>query len=96
MSSDFISEPRYLVSGPVKLDLEDERLWRDEKPVKLGGKAFLVLKTLISRPGVMITKDAFFELVWTDAARQRIFARIKDFRKFSKFSWEGLVCQINA
>lgn len=55
---------RYLVAGPVRLDCRDERLWRDGRPVALGGKALAFLRTLMERPKTLVTKDELFEAVW--------------------------------
>src|SRR3712207_5026478 len=55
---------RYLLSGPYRLDLRDERLWRGGEPVRLGGKAFALLRALMLHPQTLVTKDELFELVW--------------------------------
>lgn len=58
---------RSLVTGQVRLDLDDERLFREGRPVKLGYKPFLVMKTLMSAPGVLISKEELLETVWSGA-----------------------------
>src|SRR3712207_669177 len=55
---------RYLLSGPYRLDLRDERLWRGGEPVRLGGKAFALLRALMLHPQTLVTKDELFEQVW--------------------------------
>jgi TolB-like protein/DNA-binding winged helix-turn-helix (wHTH) protein len=59
---------RYLIAGPIRLDLHDARVWRDEAPVRLGGKAFELLHALMDNPQVLVTKDALFERVWNGLA----------------------------
>ncbi|RJF90328.1 winged helix-turn-helix domain-containing protein [Sphingomonas cavernae] len=55
---------RYLLAGPIRLDTRDERLWRDGKPVRLGGKAFGLLRVLMETPATLVTKDELFDRVW--------------------------------
>ena len=59
---------RYLVAGPVCLDCQDERLWLDGKPVRLGGKALALLRALMERPLSLVSKDELFEAVWPGLA----------------------------
>jgi TolB-like protein/DNA-binding winged helix-turn-helix (wHTH) protein len=59
---------RYLIAGPIRLDLHDARIWRDEMPVRLGGKAFELLHALMDNPQKLVTKDALFERVWNGLA----------------------------
>jgi len=59
---------RILVSGPFRLDLADERLWRDEAPVPLGGKALALLRVLMDTPQTLLTKDELFDRVWPGLA----------------------------
>ena len=56
------------MAGPLTLDCADERLWMDRKPVRLGGKAFLLLKALMERPRTLVTKDELFDAVWPGLA----------------------------
>ena len=48
------------------LDCEDDRVWRDGKPVRLGGKAIALLRVLMEHPRTLVTKDSLFERVWPD------------------------------
>lgn len=59
---------RLLVAGPYRLDLADERVWRDETPLRLGGKAFALLRALMERPQVLVTKDELYEQAWRGLA----------------------------
>jgi TolB-like protein/DNA-binding winged helix-turn-helix (wHTH) protein len=56
------------VAGELILDRDDERLWRGNHPVRLGGKAFLLLRTLMERPRTLVTKDELFEAAWPSLA----------------------------
>jgi TolB-like protein/DNA-binding winged helix-turn-helix (wHTH) protein len=53
-----------LQAGPFRLDLRDERLWRDGQPVRLSGKPLALLRCLMERPQTLVTKDEIFDLVW--------------------------------
>lgn len=55
---------RYLDAGRLRLDCRDERLWLDDQPVRLGGKALALLRLLMEQPQMLVTKDAIFETVW--------------------------------
>lgn len=59
---------RYLQAGSIRLDREDERLWKDGEPVSLGQKSFAIIKALMENPQILITKDELFERVWPDLA----------------------------
>ncbi|MDH3601008.1 MAG: hypothetical protein OEU26_15405 [Candidatus Tectomicrobia bacterium] len=42
--------------GPFRLDIGDERLWREAKPLRLTAKAFAVLRYLVEHAGQLVTK----------------------------------------
>ena len=63
-----MTERRYLVAGPIRLDRADERLRLSGKPVRLGGKAFALLKMLMERPRTLVTKVELFDAVWPGLA----------------------------
>ena len=42
-----LDEPDLLVAGPLRLDVRDERVWLGGEPVRLGGKAFALLRRLM-------------------------------------------------
>lgn len=63
-----MEQHRYLIAGPIWLDCQDERLWRDGRTVRLGGKAVAMLRTLMERPRTLVTKDELFESVWPGLA----------------------------
>jgi TolB-like protein len=51
--------------GPFCLDAEGEVLLRGAEPVALGRRAVVLLRTLIERPGVVISKEALIEAAWS-------------------------------
>ena len=57
-----------LVAGPVWLDRRDEHLWVNGTAVKLGGKAFAILRALMERPQALVTKDELFDCAWPGLA----------------------------
>jgi len=61
-----MSQPRYLVADQFWLDCLDERLWVKGTASKLVGKPVALLKALMERPHVLVTKDELFEQVWPD------------------------------
>ncbi len=58
---------RFMCFGVFRMDLADERLWLDDKHVRLTPKAFAMLRYLIERPGQLVTKEALLDAVWPDA-----------------------------
>ncbi len=63
-----MDQHRYLISGPIRLDRKDERVWRNGQEVRLGGKALGLLRALMERPRTLVTKDELFDIVWPGIA----------------------------
>src|SRR5882672_10597401 len=61
-----VQEEKILYFDSYKLDLEADQLWRNQENVKLTPKALAVLCLLVTRPGQVVTKDEFFQTVWSD------------------------------
>jgi DNA-binding winged helix-turn-helix (wHTH) protein/predicted ATPase len=59
---------RILRFGPYRLDLLDERLFREDAHVRLGHKAFAVLAHLATDAGRLVTKDDLLNAVWPNTA----------------------------
>lgn len=59
---------RYLLAGPLRLDLQDERAWQGTEPLKLSGKALALLRMLMLSPRQLVTKEAIFDEVWNGLA----------------------------
>jgi DNA-binding winged helix-turn-helix (wHTH) protein/predicted ATPase len=59
-----MQQPQCLIFGPFRLDLRDERLWRDHEATPLSPKTFAVLRCLVTQAGQLVTKEALFEAVW--------------------------------
>ncbi len=49
---------------PFRLDVDDERLWRDGSELKLRRKPFAILKYLAMNPKRLVTQDELIEAVW--------------------------------
>src|SRR5438128_355857 len=49
---------------PFRLDVSDERLWRDGTELKLRRKPFAILKYLATHPKRLVTQDDLIEAVW--------------------------------
>ena len=53
---------------PFRLDVGDERLWRDGHVIALRPKTFAVLRHLIEHSGRLVTRDELFSAVWAGTA----------------------------
>lgn len=56
--------PRLLTVGKLSLDLEKQKLLRGSKTYSLTPKEFVLLKTLMERPGQIITRKTLMKQVW--------------------------------
>src|ERR1700676_5306232 len=54
--------------GPFRLDTDAEILFRGAEPIVLGQRAVALLRLLVERAGVPVTKDALFEAAWPGLA----------------------------
>ncbi|HEV2699741.1 MAG TPA: AAA family ATPase, partial [Terriglobales bacterium] len=52
--------------GRFRLDLTNECLWQGTRAISLRPKAFAVLKVLVDRPGLLVTKQQVLDAVWPD------------------------------
>lgn len=52
--------------GRFRLDLTNECLWQGTRAISLRPKAFAVLKVLVERPGLLVTKQQVLDAVWPD------------------------------
>ncbi len=52
--------------GLYRLDLTEARLWRGKQEVRLTGKAFAVLRYLVTHAGELVTKDDLFQAIWPE------------------------------
>ncbi len=50
--------------GPFRLDTQNELLYRGSEPVPLGRRAVALLRVLLERPGVLVSKDVLIEAAW--------------------------------
>jgi DNA-binding winged helix-turn-helix (wHTH) protein len=54
--------------GPFRLDTQAHLLLRDSAPVALGRRAIALLRTLVERPGTLVSKDELLEAAWPGRA----------------------------
>ena len=59
-------ENRELGFGPFRLELDNMRLWRGKRQIKLKKTPLAVLSYLVSRPDQLVTKDALLIAVWEE------------------------------
>jgi predicted ATPase/class 3 adenylate cyclase len=50
------------------LDTQDDLLFRGSEPAALGRRAIALLRTLVERPGALVSKDALIEAAWPGQA----------------------------
>lgn len=69
--------------GPYRLDLAGARLWRGKHALRLTGKAFAVLRHLVTHAGELVTKDELFAAVWprTVVSDDALASCIKELRQ---------------
>src|SRR5690242_20569849 len=51
--------------GPFRLNTEAGLLLRGTEPAALGKRAIALLRTLVERPGELVSKDALIEAAWS-------------------------------
>src|SRR5271167_4188616 len=51
--------------GPFRLDPDTEILFRGAEPVPLGSRAVSLLRVLVERPGVPVSKHSLIEAAWS-------------------------------
>jgi DNA-binding winged helix-turn-helix (wHTH) protein len=50
--------------GPYRFDLGAEQVWRGKHAVKLTPKALVLLRTLVTRAGEVVTKEELLQTGW--------------------------------
>ncbi|GIU93145.1 MAG: DNA-binding response regulator [Acidimicrobiia bacterium] len=81
-------EPRTLRLGPLTVDLEGCRVWRDEEEIHLTPTEFKLLVELAGRPQQVFTREMLLERVWgydylgdsrlVDVTVQRLRSKIEE------------------
>ncbi len=56
---------KHFLFGDFRLDVDERRLLRGTEPVDLNGRYFDALVLLVSEPGQLISKERFFDEVWS-------------------------------
>ena len=57
-------EPKVIVSGKLKLDIEAKRLYIDDKEIRLTVKEFDILKLLAENPGKIYSREQLLTMIW--------------------------------
>jgi two-component system OmpR family response regulator len=63
--------PTVLEVGELRLDPAGREVWRGETPVALSRKEFVLLETLMRRPGRVLSRDFLLEHAWDVAYESR-------------------------
>src|SRR4029077_5730828 len=58
---------RYICFGTYHLDLKKEELFKDGARVKLAGKVYQAVSTLLQKPGEIVTREELRLQLWPDA-----------------------------
>lgn len=58
------AEPKVIVSGKLKLDIEAKRLYIDDNEIRLTVKEFDILKLLAENPGKIYSREQLLTLIW--------------------------------
>src|ERR1700757_5239261 len=59
---------RFYAFGPFRLDARSDTLVGPHGPVALGQRACVLLRTLVSQPGVLVTKSELMDAAWPGQA----------------------------
>jgi len=62
----FMQAAQDILFGRFRLDLTNECLWQGTRAIPLRPKAFAVLKLLVERQGLLVTKQQVLDAVWPD------------------------------
>src|SRR6267154_6069081 len=62
-----VASARYVCFGAFHLDLKKEELFKDGARVKLQGKVYQALVTLLQKPGEIVTREELRLQLWPDA-----------------------------
>jgi len=59
-----ITQPSVLEAGLIRVDEQAHKVFSDGDEIQLTLKEYQLLQTLMSKPGVVLTRDALLESVW--------------------------------
>jgi DNA-binding winged helix-turn-helix (wHTH) protein len=54
--------------GPFRLDADAEILFRGSEPLQVGKRAVVLLRVLVERAGVPVSKDTLIDAAWSGLA----------------------------
>ena len=57
-------EPKVIISGKMKLDIEAKRLYTEDIEIKLTVKEFDILKLLAENPGKIYSREQLLTIIW--------------------------------
>ena len=61
---DLAEDRQLLTCGNISMDLNNRKVYKDDKEITLTGKEFALLEYLMKHPGQVINKDKLFNEVW--------------------------------
>jgi two-component system OmpR family response regulator len=66
-----VARPTVLAAGNLRLDPASRRCWRADVEIELTSKEYLLLETLLRRPGTVLTREVLVEHCWDFAEQPR-------------------------
>jgi DNA-binding winged helix-turn-helix (wHTH) protein len=60
--------PTFRTFGPFRIDISAEILFRGVEPLPVGRRGVALLRALLERPGVPVSKEALMEAAWPGLA----------------------------
>jgi DNA-binding winged helix-turn-helix (wHTH) protein/tetratricopeptide (TPR) repeat protein len=68
MAPSSVAPGRDVVFDGFRMDVAGQRLWRGPRAIRLRPKSWDVLRYLVERPGLLVTKEAIHREIWRDTA----------------------------
>src|SRR6202035_621309 len=62
--SSFLSSGRYIRLGPFQIDQQRQEITKNGEKLKLQGKVYRVLLTLLEKPGEVVTREELRQRLW--------------------------------
>src|SRR5580704_7166787 len=59
-----VRSPEVRLFGPFRFDVMEQRIFREDKEIKLRRKAFAILRHLTAHPQRLVTQEELTDVVW--------------------------------
>src|SRR6267143_2739002 len=71
-----LSSGRYVLFGPFRIDQQRQEVTRVGSRLKLQGKVYQVLLTLLEKPGDVVTREVLHVRLWPDDTHGKYYANV--------------------